>query len=46
MIKATLHRPGTERYMLHNWSRETDGNSVTVKAILFDYKKRLTLQII
>ena len=25
--------------MLHNWSKETDGNGTTVRAILFDFKK-------
>ena len=30
-------------HMLHNWSKETDGNGTTVRAILFDFKKRLTL---
>ena len=29
--------------MLHNWSKETDGNSATVRAILFDYKKAFDL---
>ena len=29
--------------MLHNWSKETDGNGVTVRAILFDYKKAFDL---
>ena len=26
-------------HMLHNWSKETDGNGATVRTILFDYKK-------
>ena len=26
-------------HMLHNWSKETDGNGATVRAILFDFKK-------
>ena len=36
MIKATLH-------MLHNWSKETDNNGVTVRAILFDSEKAFDL---
>ena len=30
-------------HMLHNWSKETDGNGATVRAILFDYKKAFDL---
>ena len=30
-------------HMLHNWSKETDGNGVKVRAILFDYKKAFDL---
>ena len=29
--------------MLHNWSKETDNNGVTVRAILFDYEKAFDL---
>ena len=29
--------------MLHNWSKETDGNGTTVRAILFDFKKAFDL---
>ena len=32
--------------MLHNWAKGTDGNSGTVRTILFDYKKLSTLQTI
>ena len=34
--KALIH-------MLHNWSKETDGNGTTVRAILFDLKKAFDL---
>ena len=30
-------------HMLRNWSKETDGNGATVRAILFDYKKPFDL---
>ena len=30
-------------HMLQNWSKETDGNGATVRAILFDYKKAFDL---
>ena len=30
-------------HMLHNWSKETDGNGATVRAIRFDYKKTFDL---
>ena len=42
MIKATLTAQALI-HMLHNWSKETDGNGVTVRAILFDYKKAFDL---
>ena len=29
--------------MLHDWSLGTDGNGATVRTILFDYRKALTL---
>ena len=29
--------------MIHNWSKETNGNGATVIAILFDYKKAFDL---
>ena len=30
-------------HMLNNWSKETDGNGATVRAILFDFKKAFNL---
>ena len=29
--------------MLHNWSKKTDGNGTSVRAILFDFKKAFDL---
>ena len=26
-------------HMLHNWSKETDGNGATLRTILFDYRR-------